>query len=508
MTYNLLTEGWIPVLFRDGRFERVGIRSALTQAGHIRQIAASNPLDNVALLRFLLALLMWCRKDLKSALEALEQNNPSVPENWLAKLDQKRQTFDLLGNGPRFYQDDSVKGKGVRPIGDLLVEFPTETKIAHFRHVRDKEYGLCSACCALGITRFCTWANAYAGGKYTSAVNGPAPAYAIPLGVTLLDTLRRNRPLKKALNGPPPWERTSPPSAEDLDLVTVLGWRSRKLWLDDPSERGQCAHCGEHVNLIRQLWFTGNWPPPFPTLGQKKFWDQDPHLIIVEKRSGSAPDDPEQHPEEVRSKMGGSRAAGKTTLGFPLPGAKIATHVGFWRRAQKAYEVSKGFPIMVAGPAANKGLYQDAHILRLAPRDGAAQAVEAQEIVMKNMSEVLRRATPNPKRRHPNRTAALDALSPSIEDRLRRVQEETPPRSLMDCLGPAVEQVVRCTTPGSLLRRREALLQAQSNLEEALRKATAWQTQAPSGARDLPPAPERPAATKTKLTRKKKGDAS
>lgn len=60
--YNLLEEAWIPVLWNDGRAGRVGIRQALMQAGRIRQIAASNPMDRLAILRFLLALLYWCKR--------------------------------------------------------------------------------------------------------------------------------------------------------------------------------------------------------------------------------------------------------------------------------------------------------------------------------------------------------------------------------------------------------------------------------------------------------------
>lgn len=40
MNYNLLEEHWIPVLMKDGKYCRVGIKRALTQAGRIRQIAA------------------------------------------------------------------------------------------------------------------------------------------------------------------------------------------------------------------------------------------------------------------------------------------------------------------------------------------------------------------------------------------------------------------------------------------------------------------------------------
>ena len=63
MNYNLLEEKWIPVLWKDGHSGRVGIIEALTEAGRIRQIAASNPMDRLAILRFLLALLYWCKRN-------------------------------------------------------------------------------------------------------------------------------------------------------------------------------------------------------------------------------------------------------------------------------------------------------------------------------------------------------------------------------------------------------------------------------------------------------------
>ena len=48
MNYNLLDEDWIPVLYHDGRWERVGIRKALEDAGQIREVTASNPMEVIA----------------------------------------------------------------------------------------------------------------------------------------------------------------------------------------------------------------------------------------------------------------------------------------------------------------------------------------------------------------------------------------------------------------------------------------------------------------------------
>jgi len=62
LSYNLLDEKWIPVLYHDGKWERLGIRRTLADAHRIRQIAASNPMDRVAIIRFLLAGVFWGRK--------------------------------------------------------------------------------------------------------------------------------------------------------------------------------------------------------------------------------------------------------------------------------------------------------------------------------------------------------------------------------------------------------------------------------------------------------------
>lgn len=508
MSYNLVVEAWIPVLYRNGEWRRVGIRRALEESGRIRQIAASNPLDNVSLLRFLLAVLMWCKPDAKTALAALDANATGIPGDWLGKLNEHGSAFELLGDGDRFYQDRQTPNNS-RPIGDLLVEFPTETNIVHFRHVRDKAYGLCPACCALGIVRFCCFANAYGGGRYHAAVNGPTAAYVIAQGSTLLDTLRQCWPADETQRRKPPWMCADPPSKGDLDVPTVFAWRSRRLWLGCVGGDGTCAHCGERHALIRDAAFTGHWKPPFETIGQqKKFWDQDPHLIIVEK-SRSAGEDDDQEEEagaEAEPKRRGKKGTQKTTLGFPSPGSKVSVHSKFWRRVIAA-RPGNG-TLLVAGPAANKGLYQDAAVIRL-PAVEDTEAVGILGAAMDQVGGALRRSTPNPDRRHPERTAALDALSPELEAHLRNRMAEAPKEAasregLEETVGPIVDHVVMATTPGSSLRRREAGRRAQAALGAVLQRATAPPQAKPAGAAT---AGEQSAPAKPKRPRQKKGDS-
>lgn len=478
--YNLLDEHWIPVLYRDGRYERIGIRSALKDAGQIRQIAASNPMDNVALLRFLLAVLVWCKVELtENDRTLLESEADGIPPERLDKLSKYREKFNLLGDGERFYQDKSVPSND-RPIGDLLVEFPTETKIAHFRHVRDREYGLCPACCALGIIRFCAWANAYGGGRYTSAVNGPTPAYAVAQDSTLLRTILLHWPENAKLRREPPWTRTDQPRESDLDIVTVFAWRSRRLWLGDPKDEGWCSYCGAMEKLICRHAFTGNWKPPFQASGQdKKFWSEDPHLILVGKTQGGEDDaDTNETDDDVstqRSRRGIRSTAKQSTLGFPSPGARAAAHTRFWRRALTARLASNApesepSSIAVTGPAANKGLYQDATSVCL-PRGCCPETIGTANKAVEDLSHVLRSSTPNPQRQHPERKAALDAFSPSLEARLRQeLSACQEPKDLRERLQPVVRDVVSATTVGSPLRRREAMRYAASALDVAIWK--------------------------------------
>lgn len=494
-SFNLLSEPWIPILRSDGRFQRLGILQTLTEAASIRQIAASNPMDNVALLRFLLAVLLWCSPELSENDRQALRDADGIPADWLKKLGDNKDKFKLLGDGERFYQDQAVENNA-RPVGDLLFEFPTETKIAHFRHVRDKEYGLCPVCCVLGIIRFCAFANAYGGDKYKSAANGPTPAYALRQGATLLETLLLNLPKDTGMTREAPWMTHEAPAKDQLDFLTVFAWRSRRLWLGDPGAEGECAYCGSTEHLFRQIAFTGNWKPPFETTGtQKKFWDADPHLILVDKTAGD--EDGEEAESETAGEQGPStpkkgkkKPAVKTTLGFPAPGAKSAAHVRFWRRAlaarvaMKAEDAGESNParsLLVAGPAANKGLYQDAASLRL--NTGAdAKVLDSQTKGVEKLAGVLRRSTPNPDRQHPERAAALDAVSPSLEAVLRANVQMPPPTSadpevltgpLRKHLATVVDQVVASTTPGSSLRRREASQRAMSALDKAIHDITA-----------------------------------
>ncbi len=274
--YNLLDEQWIPVLYHDGRWERVGIIKALKEAGQIRQIAASNPMDRVALLRFLLAVLYWCRgnppaDDEKRKVLASGQ----FPAGWFGKLDEHRDCFNLLGEGNRFYQDPNAQRE--RAVTDLLQEVPTGNNFWHFKHATDGKHRLCLACCAMGLLRLPLFSVSGLP-DLKAGINGTPPVYLIAIGQTLQDTLLLNW-RKVDCIGDPAWIRTGMANSVDgaIPMLVGLTMLSRRVWLHGPEPADVCIGCGgRDLPLIRTC--------EFQTAGEQhnEAWD-DPHVLYMQK---------------------------------------------------------------------------------------------------------------------------------------------------------------------------------------------------------------------------------
>lgn len=476
MNFNLIDESWIPVLRANGRFERLGIRRVLTEAGAIRQIAASNPMDNVALLRFLLAVLMWCKPELSDDDRAqLDGDSQGIPQPWLEKLNTHEAAFNLLGDGKRFYQDASLKDTELRPVADLLVEFPGADSVNHMRHVvHDGSYGFCPACCALGILRLSVWAPANR--FYPASVNPGSAAYAFVLKNNLLLTLAANLPKAPAQPDQAPWLLSTPPDSPGA--VSNFAWRPRKLWLIVASQQGPCANCGGSGVLVSSLSNEGGWPTSATDGLTKKFWTGDPHLLK----------DPEP-------------------ISLPGLGFDAAAHSSkFWRDALRLRGERSG-KVVAIGPVVNKFVFQDAVSVNVLEGYAQTQAKISADCY-RRLRGLQKQITRNPERQHPEISAAFVLLTPDTEARIRTTLTKQDAANdhnkfLRDVFEPLVEQVVASTARGSPLRRREAMARARSALESALNKATApaKPASADQGASDTDAAK----APKPKRSRKKKG---
>lgn len=321
MTYNLLNEQWIPVIRRDGRADRVGITSALAEANEIRQIAASNPIDNIAVFRLLLAVLHWCKpQPTQEELAVLrDESTRGIPLEWLSRrLEAAESAFDLLGEPTGFYQSGLDTEKRLA-VTNLLHDLPSATNIAHFAHTRDGVSVLCLRCCALGLTRWSAVASAGKAGptsQMTASIHGNTPAYAVHVGTTLLATILNSWPFKLApVSGDAPaWDGATEDST--LGISKVLTWQSRRIQLhispeaDGDERNARCCNCGEAgTPLIREISFRPGWERP-----GKNPWLDDPHLLRVQQ-----------------TPSGKSKFLRETTPSWPSPNEPLENHVVVWR---------------------------------------------------------------------------------------------------------------------------------------------------------------------------------
>lgn len=330
MSYNLLEEKWIPILWKDGNFDRVGIVDAFAQAERIRQIAASNPMDRVAILRFLLALLYWCQGNPPELLP-----DKSFPRDWFKKLEDTstKECFNLLGNGKRFYQDNTAQRQ--QAVTQLIQEIPSGNNFSHFRHSTDMKQGLCPACCAMGLVRLPLYSVSGLSGpgepNLMAGINGVPPVYIVPWGKTLMETLKANWVRHNSI-GEPSWVQPDISHIQDdVPLLYGLTLLSRRVFLHDPvKDTSTCLICGEKAELILTC--------EFKTAGKQENekWN-DPHIVYADDRTRKA----------MRSTD--LTAAGKFRMDRPWPEliARIA-------------EGDKPTPLLVVGFATDKAKNIDA----------------------------------------------------------------------------------------------------------------------------------------------------
>lgn len=383
--YNLLDEKWIPVLYHDGTVDRVGVLGALEDASRIRQIAASNPMDRVAILRFLLALLYWCK------------GNPSTPPDsslspqWFSKLNDNRDCFNLLGDGKRFYQDRAAKR--ARAITDLIQEIPAGNNFWHFRHSTDKQDGLCRACCAMGLLRLPLFSVSGLSGpgqpNVMAGINGPPPIYAVPWEDSLLQTLQANWVKREDL-GEPAWAQRDAGqiSKEVIPLLMGLTLASRRVLLHEPSEEpGVCIACGAgNTAVIRTC--------EFQTAGKQEsdLWD-DPHVLYLDAKPRKA-----------------LKATDLTTVHFRMdrPWPALLVRLG---------TEAKSTRLLVVGFATNKAKNVDVweRVVRV-PSGGSVPDTVLSSI--KEWQEEGRRIEKRMGRSKKQGTAAIAVIRPHVESRV------------------------------------------------------------------------------------------
>ncbi len=363
MNYNLLEEKWIPVLWKDGHTDRVSIVGALTQAGSIRQIAASNPMDRVAVLRFLLALLYWCKGNPTDMIPG-----KPFPRVWFKKLYDYKECFDLFGKETPFYQNRAAKRTGA--VTNLIQEIPSGNNFWHFRHSTDKKDGLCPACCAIGLLRLPLFSVSGLSGpgepNLMAGINGVPPVYVVPWRKSLFETLLANWGPCTAI-GEPSWVRpgiTQEDKNQEVPMLTGLTLLPRRVLLHDPvQEASACIACGEKGEVILTC--------VFQTAGRQENdkW-HDPHVVYLDSTHNKA------------LKAADLTAAGKFRMDRPWP-ALLA----------RMLETGREDQLLVVGFATNKAKNIDAweRILPVPHSQGASESFKHWQKEGRGLEDTLRK---------------------------------------------------------------------------------------------------------------------
>lgn len=396
--FNLLDEEWIPVLYRDGKRERVGIRKALEDAGKIRQIAASNPMDRVAILRFLLALLYWCKGNPPTNMDIV--SNGEFPSEWFSKLDAHKDCFNLLGEGKRFYQDRDAHRP--RAVTDLLQEIPSGNNFWHLRHSIDKKDGLCLACCAVGLLRLPLFSVSGLSGpgepNLMAGINGVPPIYVVPLGAFLLETLTASwSPCMKP--GVPAWvnPRVCTEPGKDVPVLLGLTLLSRRVFLHEPDKQAdKCIGCGaKGMPIILTC--------EFQTAGRQEneLWN-DPHVVYRK--------------ETKRKALRAQDLTKPGTFRMDRPWPDVITHT---------VETNRPAVLLIVGFATNKAKNIDVweRTLELPSLESVRKtAVDKIKKWQKEGKGLARKMRPpgktTPSRKHVEIASVVAAIRPHVEDRV------------------------------------------------------------------------------------------
>jgi CRISPR system Cascade subunit CasA len=250
VSFNLIDEPFLPVVWRDGRTEELGLRVALGNAHELRELRDDSPLVTAALHRLLLAVLHRVfgpeDEDAWTRLRDRGRWDPKALDTYLDS-DCCRDRFDLFDARRPFYQ---VAGSPKKPgsVGRLAHELAGGNNATLFDHNRDDPPAVLSPSEAARLL-IAQQAYAVGGGKSATGYTSHAPllqgVIILPQGGTLFETLllnlvayNREAPIP-ARDDAPIWERDDPTaltSPQPRGYLDYLTWQSRTIALHPETE--------------------------------------------------------------------------------------------------------------------------------------------------------------------------------------------------------------------------------------------------------------------------------
>lgn len=259
-TFHIVNDPWLDVLYSDGETKTVSLGKLLSDLHQIERISESSPLTEVALLRFLIALLSDGLRELVPTEDAwlpfVERCQSGLPAQAIdAILEPLMASPDVLAadhsgffDGPSITNARSVHA--IYPprdvpasVTDVLLSVPTDTEISHFRRV-EAVPAVCVRCLLKGVLAKSLFATG-GGGGYSSGAAGAKPAFAVLVGSTLLQTLLLNFVVAD-FDDIPGWRRQFSRSlGRHPKVIERLTWKARLYSPRRFATAGtKCCGCG------------------------------------------------------------------------------------------------------------------------------------------------------------------------------------------------------------------------------------------------------------------------
>lgn len=350
---NLIPEGWIPVIRKDGSRESIAPWQVTDdyEKNPIQWLDAPRADFNGALIQFLIGLVQTVLPPSSDREWFRRFESPPQPAELRERFTAYSRAFEMDGDGPRFMQDfDFPEQKEHSDISQLLIEMPgvntVENNTDHFIK-RGTIQQVCPYCCAMALYTLQT--NAPGGGQgHRTSLRGGGPLTTVVVGRTLWETVWLNvipsGELAKYGNADLqgdadifPWlgpTRTSdgnePTTPQDAHPAQMFWGMPRRIRIDqDEIAEGICDLCGcSSTHLVRRyqtknrgVYYSTEWRHTltpyrksksgeyFPTLGSRvktvsyRYWlglvqndpdsQSEPAAVVHAFRYDRQPDLPE-----------------------------------------------------------------------------------------------------------------------------------------------------------------------------------------------------------------------
>lgn len=253
LSFDVIDDKWLDVLNLNGITASVTLRELLCNAHQISRLSEPSPLTEVALLRFLIALVS---DGLRATLQAeddwdrfADQCRDGLPTHVIdailaplvGRSDVLDANHDAFFDGPAI-RDGRRTGKIYppkdegSPPSDVLLSIPTGSEIGHFHRVENGG-AICVRCLLKGTFAKSLFSTG-GGGGYSSGAAGAKPAFVVLVAGTLLDTLLLNVVIADS-DDLPAWRKRFHRSIGRLPkTIERMSWRAR---LYAPRFSSQCT---------------------------------------------------------------------------------------------------------------------------------------------------------------------------------------------------------------------------------------------------------------------------